>query len=153
MRPVPNPSLQGLPKKLGRKTKVSKIFGLSEFRGVVGVRILDKRFLNTTSVKTPTFPHMLFTFLLLRRWGGENWELMQYSSFITKFTDTAHLRDQIQVWRKILRKFWENRGEEVERRTNLICSCGSLHSHKTYFTRSELVVNLDWIRLTFNKSG
>ena len=60
-----------------------------------------------------------------------NWELMQYSSFIRKFTDTAHLRDQIQVWRKMLGKFWETGGEEVERRTNFICSCCSLHPHKT----------------------
>ena len=75
---------------------------------------------------------MLSTFLLLQRRWRENWELMQYSSFITKFTDTAHLRDQIQVWREILQKF----PSEITRRrswgggTNLICSCGFLHPHQ-----------------------
>ena len=92
-----------------------------------------------------------WAFLLLQRWawGGQNWELMQYSSFITKFTDTAHLRDQIQVWREILQKFpWKITGRRSWEADKLHLQLRLLASTpKTYYNRSELLVNLDWITI------
>ena len=60
------------------------------------------------------FTHDIHILLLQR--SRENWELMQYSSLMTKFSDTAHLRDKIQVWRKIelLGKFWENQEKKLK---------------------------------------
>ena len=87
---------------------------------------------------TGGLPHRCFFFffthdihiLLLQR-SRENWELMQYSSLMTKFSDTAHLRDKIQVWRKIelLGKFWENQEKKLKGGKTEFAAVSCFHTH------------------------